>query len=44
MTFMQKTAAMIDYCNEETVHIPLEGLTFFSKVIKRTANYNMHIA
>lgn len=29
---MQKTAEMINYCNEETVHVPLEGLAFLSKV------------
>jgi hypothetical protein len=29
---MQKTAEMIKYCNEETVHVPLEGLAFLSKV------------
>jgi hypothetical protein len=32
--FMQKTAEMINYCNEETVHVPLEGLAFLSKVSK----------
>ena len=30
--FMQKTAEMIKFCNEETVHVPLEGLAFLSKV------------
>lgn len=30
--FMQKTAEMIPFCNEETVHVPLEGLTFLSKI------------
>jgi len=29
---MQKTSEMIEKCNEETVHVPLEGLTFLSKV------------
>ncbi len=32
MVFMKKTADMITSCNEETVHVPLEGLSFFSKV------------
>jgi hypothetical protein len=35
---MQKTAEMINYCNEETVHVPLEGLAFLSKV-SDMANY-----
>ena len=29
---MQKSAEMIPNCNEETVHVPLEGLTFLSKI------------
>ena len=31
--FMQKAAELIPRCNEETVHVPLESLTFLSKVI-----------
>ena len=31
MIFMQRSAEMIPYCNEETVHVPIEGLTFLSK-------------
>lgn len=30
--FMQKAAELIPNCNEETVHVPLEALTFLSKV------------
>ena len=30
--FMQKAAELIPRCNEETVHVPLEGLIYFSKV------------
>jgi hypothetical protein len=29
---MARAAEMIRHCNEETVHVPLEGLTFLSKI------------
>lgn len=42
MLFMEKTAALIDNCNEETVHVPLEGLAFLSKVGYLTFNHDCY--
>ena len=28
--FMRRVSSMLDLCNEETIHIPLEGLVFLS--------------
>jgi hypothetical protein len=42
MLFMEKTAALIGNCNEETVHVPLEGLAFLSKVGYLTFNHDCY--